>query len=401
MKHQFFADRNDYFKYDLLSDVLEGLPLPALTFVPMLTPDDGKGGQRVRYPQGKRRRDLHDFLQACIRENRRDINELSSFFAKYTDFHLYRGDQPDFTKPNRSEYFQQIPQEWLGNTVVFFDPDVGLEAVSKRGSKHLRFDELKQIVDRMSDSSAVVVIQFPPFVRRKEYLDKVANRLLRETRLAEVHYVSDGTVGFFAGSKCSLLSTELVRILANHAEKHDLPVFSSVGVGGVVKAEDAVGTDMRIGYGFDSHSFRRGLPLKIGGVRVPHTHGLAGHSDGDVLLHALTDALLGAVAAGDIGSYFPPSNKQWKGADSVVFVREALRQVARAGYRVGNVDSTLVMEKPRIGPYASRIQSSVAELLGIPASGVGIKAKTPEGLGTRNTAMAHVVVLLEKRPKKR
>jgi len=158
---------------------------------------------------------------------------------------------------------------------------------------------------------------------------------------------------------------------------------------------------MRIGYGFDSHRFRRGLPLKLGGIRVPHTHGLAGHSDGDVLLHALTDALLGAVAAGDIGSYFPPSDRKWKGADSAIFIREALQQVARAGYRVGNVDSTLVLEKPRIGAYARRIQASVAKLLGVPGARVGIKAKTPEGLGTRNTAMAHVVVLLERKAKKR
>ena len=158
---------------------------------------------------------------------------------------------------------------------------------------------------------------------------------------------------------------------------------------------------MRIGYGFDSHRFRRGLPLMLGGVRVPHTHGLAGHSDGDVLLHALTDALLGAVAAGDIGSYFPPSDKKWKGADSAVFVREALRRVARAGYVVENVDSTLVLEKPRIGPYAARIQKSVAKALGIAPSAVGIKAKTPEGLGTTNTAMAHVVVLLEEKPRRR
>jgi 2-C-methyl-D-erythritol 2,4-cyclodiphosphate synthase len=158
---------------------------------------------------------------------------------------------------------------------------------------------------------------------------------------------------------------------------------------------------MRIGYGFDSHAFRRGLPLKLGGIRVPHTHGLAGHSDGDVLLHALTDALLGAVAAGDIGSYFPPSDKKWKGADSAIFIREALQQVARAGYRVGNVDSTLVLEKPRIGAHARRIQASVAKLLGVPGARVGIKAKTPEGLGTRNTAMAHVVVLLEKKSRRR
>ena len=158
---------------------------------------------------------------------------------------------------------------------------------------------------------------------------------------------------------------------------------------------------MRIGYGFDSHRFRRGLPLKLGGVRVPHSHGLAGHSDGDVLLHALTDALLGAVAAGDIGSHFPPTDKKWKGVDSAVFVREALRQVARAGYVVENVDSTVVLEKPRIGPYATRIQKSVARALGIAPSAVGIKAKTPEGLGTANTAMAHVVVLLEEKPRRR
>src|SRR3954468_2006566 len=87
---------------------------------------------------------------------------------------------------------------------------------------------------------------------------------------------------------------------------------------------------MRIGYGWDSHEFKSGIPLKIGGLTLPHDKGLAGHSDGDVLLHAITDALLGAVAAGDIGSYFPPSDAKWKGADSVIFVKEALRQVERA-----------------------------------------------------------------------
>ncbi|HSA93017.1 MAG TPA: 2-C-methyl-D-erythritol 2,4-cyclodiphosphate synthase [Terriglobales bacterium] len=158
---------------------------------------------------------------------------------------------------------------------------------------------------------------------------------------------------------------------------------------------------MRIGYGFDSHSFRRGIPLKLGGVTLPHARGLAGHSDGDVLLHALTDALLGAVAAGDIGSFFPPSEKKWKGADSVIFIREALKQVARAGYRVANVDSTLVLAEPKIGPHATRIRKQVAELLGLPVSAVGLKAKTPEGLGLRNTAVAHVVVLLTRHSRRR
>ena len=152
---------------------------------------------------------------------------------------------------------------------------------------------------------------------------------------------------------------------------------------------------MRIGIGWDSHEFRKGIPLKIGGVRLAHPRGLAGHSDGDVLLHALTDALLGAVAAGDIGSYFPPSDKKWKGADSTLFVREALKQVARAGYAVVNVDSTLILAAPKIGPHAKRIQRQVAKLLGVAPAAVGIKAKTPEGLGMNNTAIAQVVVLLQ------
>jgi 2-C-methyl-D-erythritol 2,4-cyclodiphosphate synthase len=156
---------------------------------------------------------------------------------------------------------------------------------------------------------------------------------------------------------------------------------------------------MRIGYGWDSHEFKRGVPLKIGGVKLPHNRGLAGHSDGDVLLHALTDALLGAVAAGDIGGFFPPSDARWKNADSAIFVAEALRQVSLAGYTVGNVDSTLILSQPKIGPHAPKIQQHVAKLLKIPAGAVGVKAKTPEGMGTDNAAIAHVVVLLLKKTK--
>jgi 2-C-methyl-D-erythritol 2,4-cyclodiphosphate synthase len=153
---------------------------------------------------------------------------------------------------------------------------------------------------------------------------------------------------------------------------------------------------MRIGYGWDSHEFRAGVPLKIGGCDIPHDRGLAGHSDGDVLLHALTDALLGAVAAGDIGGFFPPSDPQWKGADSAVFLKEALTHVRRAGYVVSNVDSTLILESPKIGPHARQIQARVAELLGVKPEQISVKAKTPEGMGTENAAIAHVAVLLEK-----
>jgi 2-C-methyl-D-erythritol 2,4-cyclodiphosphate synthase len=152
---------------------------------------------------------------------------------------------------------------------------------------------------------------------------------------------------------------------------------------------------MKIGYGFDSHEFRPGIPLKIGGVELPHDKGLGGHSDGDVLLHAITDALLGAIAAPDIGALFPPSDPKWKGADSAVFLREALDRVARSGYRVSNIDSSLILAAPKIGPHAADIRERVAKLLGIERGCVGLKAKTPEGLNQDNAAVAHVVVLLE------
>ncbi|MGC2551034.1 MAG: 2-C-methyl-D-erythritol 2,4-cyclodiphosphate synthase [Candidatus Sulfotelmatobacter sp.] len=154
---------------------------------------------------------------------------------------------------------------------------------------------------------------------------------------------------------------------------------------------------MRIGYGFDSHEFRPGIPLKLGGVALAHEKGLGGHSDGDVLLHAVTDALLGAVAAPDIGALFPPSDPKWKGADSVVFLGEALKRVRDAGYSLANMDASLVLAAPKIGPHAATIRAHLAKLLGVPADCVGLKAKTPEGLNLENTAVAHVVVLLEKR----
>lgn len=151
----------------------------------------------------------------------------------------------------------------------------------------------------------------------------------------------------------------------------------------------------RIGYGFDSHSFRAGVPLVIGGLPIEHGEGLAGHSDGDVLLHALTDALLGAVSAGDIGTFFPPSDDRWKGAASSLFLRTAMEEIQTAGYRVVNVDSVLVMARPKIVPIANELRESVAELLGVPPGDVGIKAKTPEGLNQDGVAVAHVTVLLE------
>jgi 2-C-methyl-D-erythritol 2,4-cyclodiphosphate synthase len=157
----------------------------------------------------------------------------------------------------------------------------------------------------------------------------------------------------------------------------------------------------RIGYGFDSHEFHTGIPLKIGGVMLPHHKGLGGHSDGDVLLHAITDALLGAIAAPDIGALFSPSDPRWKGSDSIIFLREALKRVREAGYAVANVDSSLILAAPKIGPHAVTIRTRVAELLSVHCDCVGLKAKTPEGLDLDNAALAHVVVLLEKTPRQK
>ncbi len=139
----------------------------------------------------------------------------------------------------------------------------------------------------------------------------------------------------------------------------------------------------------------------VGGVQLPYDKGLGGHSDGDILLHAITDALLGGIAGPDIGTLFPPSDPQWKGADSVIFLREALKRVAEAGYEVANLDSTLILNAPKIGPHAAAIRTRVAELMNIPADCVGLKAKTPEGLNHDGAAMAHVVVLLQRTKKKK
>ncbi len=154
--------------------------------------------------------------------------------------------------------------------------------------------------------------------------------------------------------------------------------------------------NIRIGYGWDSHAFKPGVPLKIGGLAIDHPEGLAGHSDGDVLLHAITDALLGAVSAGDIGSYFPPGDPRWKDADSSIFLNLAIEEIQNAGYRIVNVDTTLVLTAPKIGPIAAELRERVADLLDVEPSEVGIKAKTPEGLNADHVAQAHAIVLLEK-----
>lgn len=138
---------------------------------------------------------------------------------------------------------------------------------------------------------------------------------------------------------------------------------------------------MRVGMGYDVHRLAEGEELWLGGIRIEHDRGLAGHSDADVALHAIVDALLGAIANGDIGSHFPPSDPQWKGASSDRFLAHAARLVTDAGYAVGNIDLTIICEAPKIGPHRQAMRERIADLLGVDINAVSVKATTTERLG--------------------
>lgn len=157
--------------------------------------------------------------------------------------------------------------------------------------------------------------------------------------------------------------------------------------------------NLRIGQGFDVHAFGDGDHVMLGGVRIAHTRGLIAHSDGDVVLHALCDAILGALALGDIGRHFPPSDARWRDADSREFVRHCAGLAAERGYRVVNVDATVLAERPKVGPHAEAMRECIAEDLGIAQDAVSIKATTTERLGFtgREEGIAAMAVCLLER----
>jgi len=152
----------------------------------------------------------------------------------------------------------------------------------------------------------------------------------------------------------------------------------------------------RVGHGFDTHRLGQGRPLMLGGVQVPHPQGLLGHSDGDCILHALCDALLGAAALGDMGRYFPSSDPRWKAVPSLVFLEEVRRLVTEARYAVENVDVTVVAEAPRLGPHCEAMRRTLAGALGLGAGQVSVKAKSSDGLGAvgRDEGIAAFAVVL-------
>lgn len=154
---------------------------------------------------------------------------------------------------------------------------------------------------------------------------------------------------------------------------------------------------MRIGHGFDLHRLEPGRKLIIGGVEVPYDRGCVAHSDGDVVYHAVTDAILGALGQDDIGQLFPDNDAKWKDADSRVFVEEAVRRMRAAGYAVGNLDVTVILQRPKLSPHKAVIRQNLATLLGCELSQVNIKGKTHEqvdALGENRALACHAVVLL-------
>jgi 2-C-methyl-D-erythritol 4-phosphate cytidylyltransferase/2-C-methyl-D-erythritol 2,4-cyclodiphosphate synthase len=157
----------------------------------------------------------------------------------------------------------------------------------------------------------------------------------------------------------------------------------------------------RVGFGYDSHRFAEGRPLVLGGVRVPHDKGLAGHSDADAVSHAITDALLGAASLGDIGKLFPDADPRWKGADSLMLLRSTVERIHAAGFLVGNVDVVVVCERPKIGPHAEAMRATLAPVLGVHPDAISIKGKTNEGMdatGRGEGVVVHAVALLTGTP---
>ena len=181
----------------------------------------------------------------------------------------------------------------------------------------------------------------------------------------------DGAVAEWAGHQVHVFPGEATNLKVTEAS--DFAVME--------RLMSADLSDIRVGQGYDVHAFGPGDHVWLGGVKIPHTNALVGHSDADVLLHALTDAILGALADGDIGSHFPPSDPKWKGAASDQFLRHAVELVRSRGGIIAHLDGTLICEAPKVGPHRDTIRANIAKICALPLDRVAIKATTSEGLG--------------------
>ncbi|MCD7455291.1 hypothetical protein HAX54_027692 [Datura stramonium] len=190
-----------------------------------------------------------------------------------------------------------------------------------------------------------------------------------------------------------------------HKHSRTLVVSSAAAIEAETQTSNSATTPskslpFRVGHGFDLHRLEPGYPLIIGGINIPHDRGCEAHSDGDVLLHCVVDAILGALGLPDIGQIFPDTDPKWKGAPSSVFIEEAVRLMHEAGYELGNLDATLILQRPKVSPHKESIRANLCRLLGADPSVVNLKAKTHEkvdSLGENRSIAAHTVVLLMKK----
>ena len=255
--------------------------------------------------------------------------------------------------------------------------------------KRVRQREVAETLSR----DAIYLAQTPQAFRRD---------VLNAALALEVEATDEAALAEWAGYTVRVVEGDARNIKVTTPE--DLPIAEAIAAAGDPRTRSARGrANMRIGTGYDLHRLVEGRPLILGGVTIPFDRGLAGHSDADAVCHAITDAILGAAAAGDIGRHFPDSDPQWKDASSIDLLTRAAEIVTSGGWIVSNVDVVVIAEKPKIGPFADAMRVRLSEALGIDVSAISIKGKTNEGVGElgRGEAIAvHAVTLLEVRSEK-
>jgi 2-C-methyl-D-erythritol 4-phosphate cytidylyltransferase/2-C-methyl-D-erythritol 2,4-cyclodiphosphate synthase len=253
-----------------------------------------------------------------------------------------------------------------------------LAAVEARDTvKEVRAGIVQQTLDRRT----IFLAQTPQAFRRD---------VLRDALAVAADATDEATLAERAGHRVRIVEGEASNIKITTPD--DVPTAEATGRGGARPARTG-----RAGLGYDLHRLVEGRPLVLGGVTIPFDRGLAGHSDADAICHAVTDAILGAAAAGDIGRHFPDGDPQWKGASSLDLLRRAVEIVRAQGLAVGNVDATVILERPKLAPHVDRMRATLAEVLGVTIDRVSIKGKTNEGVGEigRGEAIAvHAIALV-------
>ncbi|MBP1607261.1 MAG: ispDF [Acidobacteria bacterium] len=264
-----------------------------------------------------------------------------------------------------------------------------IAAVPSRDTvKQAQFDEGRPVVSATLPREEIYLAQTPQGFRWAVLADAVA--LGRRG----VDATDEAMLAELAGHPVCLVEGDVRNMKVT--TPGDLPIAEALAA----RAGASAAPGWRVGTGYDLHRFVEGRPLVLGGVRVPHDRGLAGHSDADAVSHAVTDAILGAAGLGDIGRLFPDTDPAWKDADSLGLLADAVRRVHAAGFEIVNVDIVVIAEQPKIGPHADAIRASLAGVLGVPSSAVSVKGKTNEGVDTigRGGALAvHAVALLARR----